>query len=639
MPVLSSTEKNAYYAKFATTSRLIACLVSEGLVKAVYVPCADVEASNIKGLCLLLLPTKSTLTGLQDLLAVVPLSGVPILEGSSFTIQDIKCASISLVDGWDMLPHIYSPTAQTLESVNTITLPPVTNAQATTQAVARKLSSLLSVTVGAHQLVDGFDAVQLWSHFAVDYKVNEKLMQLIAQELDSSMLYQAHAYNHPKLLPSLESSTVEWEQVILEGHATHPMHKARKSFAPMAPLHPEETNLESPKIRLLAIPNDCMKLRGDFESLSRSLVDIMLNKSTLENESDDNATTLRAKWSNHILMPVHELQLANIQHLFPNVHIFPEINHITVQSLTSIRSVAVPDLFPGMSLKLCLGIKVSSALRTITPYSTYFGPGFSANVVPQLTYDAKVLTIERELASAVYDHDDTDIAKHCSCVLREAVEYDADNQDTIVPCAALVEKIQRPDTDITLVKHVWNLDTDEKRVDFLDRYIDLALQAFLPPALINGVAFEAHGQNTLARFDKKTGLLKGFVIRDFGGIKVHRPTLIKSAGVDIDILPDSCVVADTPDDVFKLLYHTLIHSHLQRLIRVLDLHYDGRGWAMVRKHLTRLVPKDHSLWKPFMEDEKVPGKCLVKMKIEELYRDYIYSPVPNMVQYRPSAVV
>jgi hypothetical protein len=34
-----------------------------------------------------------------------------------------------------------------------------------------------------------------------------------------------------------------------------------------------------------------------------------------------------------------------------------------------------------------------------------------------------------------------------------------------------------------------------------------------------------------------------------------------------------------------------------------------------------MVPKDHSMWKSFMEDEKVPGKCLVRMKIEELYRD------------------
>ncbi|ORZ18745.1 IucC family-domain-containing protein [Absidia repens] len=622
MPALSSTVKNTHYAKFATTSRLIACLVSEALVKAVYVP--GNEASGVKGLCLLLRPQKTTITGLDDILAIVPLKGIPILDGSSFLVQGIKCANIILVDGWDMMPHIYSPLSApgTLESTVSTPLSSVANAEATTEA-----------------LLDGFDAVQLWTKFATDFGVNEKLMQLISQELESSMLYQAHAYNHPKMLPTLESSTVEWEQVILEGHATHPMHKARKSFAPMAPLHPEETNLETPKIRLLAIPKDNMQLRGDFETLSEPLVTIMLNKSTCEGNDEENATTLREKWADHVLMPVHELQVINVQQLFPKAYVFPEANHITVQSLTSIRSVAVPELFPGMSLKLCLGIKVSSALRTITPYSTYFGPGFSTGVVPHLTYDAKVLTIERELASAVYIHDDTDIAKHCSCVLREAVEYDEDNEDTIVPCAALVEKIQRPDTDITLVKHVWNLDTDEKRVEFLDRYIDLALQAFLPPALKNGVAFEAHGQNTLARFDKKTGLLKGFVIRDFGGIKVHRETLIKTAGVDIDVLPDSCVVAETPDEVFKLLYHTLIHSHLQRLIRVLDLHYDGRGWAMVRKHLTRLVPQDHYMWKNFMQDEKVPGKCMVRMKIEELYRDYIYSPVPNVIQYRPSSLV
>ncbi|KAG0172258.1 hypothetical protein DFQ29_008467, partial [Apophysomyces sp. BC1021] len=166
-------------------------------------------------------------------------------------------------------------------------------------------------------------------------------------------------------------------------------------------------------------------------------------------------------------------------------------------------------------------------------------------------------------------------------------------------------------------------------------YIETALQAFLPPCLINGVAFEAHGQNTLARFDKKTGELKGFVIRDFGGIKVHRETLKKSCGAELDVLPDSCVVAETRDESYKLLYHTLIHSHLQRLIRVLDLHYNGKGWELLRGHMSRMIPKDHSMWTVFMESTKVPGKCLVRMKIEELYRDYIYRPVPNVIHYRP----
>lgn len=80
-------------------------------------------------------------------------------------------------------------------------------------------------------------------------------------------------------------------------------------------------------------------------------------------------------------------------------------------------------------------------------------------------------------------------------------------------------------------------------------YIHLALEAFLPPCIHNGVAFEAHGQNTLARFDIKTKKLLGFVIRDFGGIKVHQETLRQSCGAEIDVLPDSCVVAEDPSEV------------------------------------------------------------------------------------------
>lgn len=165
----------------------------------------------------------------------------------------------------------------------------------------------------------------------------------------------------------------------------------------------------------------------------------------------------------------------------------------------------------------------------------------------------------------------------------------------------------------------------------------------------------------MVRFDRKTGELKGFVIRDFGGVKVHNETLKSTCGVELDVLPDSCVVANTREECYKLLYHTLFHSQLQRLIRVLGLHHNGRGWDMVRKHFTALVPKDHSMYAYFMEQDKVPGKCLVRMKIQELYRDvswskgglllesrnscislfiqYIYEPVPNMILSRPQQII
>jgi hypothetical protein len=42
---------------------------------------------------------------------------------------------------------------------------------------------------------------------------------------------------------------------------------------------------------------------------------------------------------------------------------------------------------------------------------------------------------------------------------------------------------------------------------------------------------------------------------------------------------------------------------------------------MVRKHLTTMIPKNHPLWTVWMCQPEIPGKCLMQMKIDELYRD------------------
>lgn len=154
-------------------------------------------------------------------------------------------------------------------------------------------------------------------------------------------------------------------------------------------------------------------------------------------------------------------------------------------------------------------------------------------------------------------------------------------------------------------------------------YVALALDAFLPPMLANGVAFEAHGQNTLARFDFATGTLTGFVFRDFGGLRVHAPTLRASTGVALDTLPGHCIVVADIRDAYKRLYHTLIHSHLHRLIRVLGFHHDGRGWALVRRSLAARVPRESGLWRAWLDPARttVMGKCLMRMKLEGVYRD------------------
>jgi siderophore synthetase component len=174
------------------------------------------------------------------------------------------------------------------------------------------------------------------------------------------------------------------------------------------------------------------------------------------------------------------------------------------------------------------------------------------------------------------------------------------------------------------------------------------------------VAFEAHAQNILVRFDKSTGEPLGLVIRDLGGLRIHPETLCHSTGIDFKFLPGHCVATSTLQETYPKLYHTMVHNHLQRLIRVLRLHYDGSGWEILRRHMEAVIPADHELRDIWLNSarKEVPSKCLLRMRMRDSYRDVsqspfyrsylrfdtvkisqmVYSPYPNMIQYRPRSV-
>lgn len=139
----------------------------------------------------------------------------------------------------------------------------------------------------------------------------------------------------------------------------------------------------------------------------------------------------------------------------------------------------------------------------------------------------------------------------------------------------------------------------------------------------DGVAFEAHPQNTVARFSLAAPHeLRGFVIRDFGGLRVHPPTLLASTGVALDVLPGHSIVAETLDDVYTRMYHTVFHNHLQQLVRVLGLHYSGKGWEVIRVRLREAIPRGHALERAWLGEEAktLAGKCFMRMRMVGAYR-------------------
>jgi hypothetical protein len=133
--------------------------------------------------------------------------------------------------------------------------------------------------------------------------------------------------------------------------------------------------------------------------------------------------------------------------------------------------VILPGVYENLHLKLGLGLKVTSAIRTISPESAYLGPRFSAKVVPHLTMDHSILTVAKELASVVHNNPDSDIAKHCACIVREAHELGSEERgERMIVCTSLVESGHAgKDGELPAVIRVFELDTEEKRVDWLDK--------------------------------------------------------------------------------------------------------------------------------------------------------------------------
>ncbi len=155
------------------------------------------------------------------------------------------------------------------------------------------------------------------------------------------------------------------------------------------------------------------------------------------------------------------------------------------------------------------------------------------------------------------------------------------------------------------------------------RFVRIFFASFLPSMLQDGVAFEAHPQNAVARFSlAPPHELRGFIIRDFGGLRVHPPTLLASTGVTLDVAPGHSIVAETLDDVYTRMYHTMIHNHLQQLVRVLGLHYNGKGWEVIHVRLREAIPRGHPLERAWLGEEAktIPGKCYMRMRLVGAYR-------------------
>jgi hypothetical protein len=95
----------------------------------------------------------------------------------------------------------------------------------------------------------------------------------------------------------------------------------------MTPLTPGSYDLYSPRLRLAALPRESLHVTGDFEALTRPVLDAATR----------NAGKAFDVPQDHIIVPIHELQIPHILDKFKEAAVYPEEFSVPARAQQSIR--------------------------------------------------------------------------------------------------------------------------------------------------------------------------------------------------------------------------------------------------------------------------------------------------------------
>ena len=171
--------------------------------------------------------------------------------------------------------------------------------------------------------------------------------------------------------------------------------------------------------------------------------------------------------------------------------------------------------------------------------------------------------------------------------------------------------------------------------NYFRHYTKIILLSYLDLYLLYGIALEAHQQNTLAVFQQ--GELVATIARDFGGLRLHLPTLIEN-GFHFKVYPGSATVQEERDEVRNKLLHTTYQYHLGEWIWYASQHYtipEEQLWQIVKEETdTRFHVLKNRINPTLWQQERLAilennwsFKALLRMRLNNVSHDYIYLPI------------
>ncbi|WPB01027.1 uncharacterized protein RHO25_005647 [Cercospora beticola] len=445
--------------------------------------------------------------------------------------------------------------------------------------------------------------------------------EVIVKQLDSAFsdMVTWLQWGESRLIPTIESPTIAWEQAVVVGHPVNPIGRSILAHHGAEYLEPSEaTSLLHPGISLIAIDRSKTKITGPLCSILNKLLCELQLPPTQQNE---------------LTIPCLSRQLPAIQGFFPTARVLRS-DAFFASAQTSLRTVQMPDHF-GLDyhIKFALSYTIGSNLRTITPHTVGMSQELS-NVIADAVADDTWIC--QEVAGVTGSQKDAKAARHLSCMLRQNLEPRAKALgQTLIVVSALRQVPAHQSECIAAL--VFDLKTPDSKLAWFKQFSSKLLHAVLIPALRSGIGLEAHGQNSLIRVDIATRAIVGFCFRDFGSCKIHMPTLNRR-GHYLDTMKPGCwIPADREEEAWDQLQHTVFNEQLQSMIGQLKLD-PTTAWTLVRDQLDDFFASNMefeaaSRMHAYFTRPMVSYKALLRLGFNLNATEDIFVEVPNALHF------
>jgi siderophore synthetase component len=452
-----------------------------------------------------------------------------------------------------------------------------------------------------------------------------------------------------------------YERWVIEGHPLHPGARMRMGMEAEDVVRYAPEWGAMPGVALVAVARTACRVvsriaEGPAEVLAREYPELLTRV-------DQSLRRMGKCPSDYELIPVHPWQLT---HTLPALHagpiergeviLLPECT-LPAYALISFRSFApVQRRDEGKHhLKTAINVHMTSAVRTVSPNAVENGPVVS-NVLAEIwrredQFGGRFAPVcedvgihYRPTEPALDDDTLAEQSKHLAAMLRENPENYVRDGEIALPAAALTAESPLSSEAVVVelieayARRTGTSDRSLAAVEFLNRYVEVSVPAFLTLMTRYGIALEGHMQNSVCVF--RGGELTRLLVRDLGAIRILLERLEREH-LRLELMAGSAILADDLDDLRNKVYYAFFQNHLAELIVTIVRHVkvaEQSLWCEVAAAARRAfavlkgVPgleqqaagDEAALFRPTLA-----LKALATMRLRGQVTDYSFAEVPN----------